>query len=699
MTQKKSKLNKANLLDIIEKSKHSLNRKAISDLLKIDRSQKGELKSLLKDLLFEKKIIKSRSRRYISSKKEFELVIGSLDLNKYGFGFVIPQDGSQDIYVNGNLLNGAFHKDTVEVKLIDRTHRNKNREGSIKRIIERGLSTLICRYNRGKKESYFIPIDSNVDLKIYPKGIHHKKDLKTGDICSTRLFWKSFERGKIDAEIVKNFKSFEDAKDDNLFVILKNKVNEEFSPKALKEAQNIVESPELSKGKKDLRHLHFITIDPVDAKDFDDAIYAEKTKSGYCAYIAIADVSAYVKTGSALDNEAYKRCNSFYFPGYVVPMLPKEISNDLCSLKGGKDRLCLTSKINLSPSFSVTSIEIFESIIHNHKRTDYKTVRKLIDKDGEHSFSPEIVRVITLMHEISQGLAKKRLTGGGIDFDLAEAQYVLDKNGQLIDIKRKQRSKSTTIVEEFMLLSNKCISEFLAKKGIEQIFRTHEEPDVDRLKDFYSKARDMGLIRASSKIKSSSDLNKFISNIKDQAKSRTLNYLLLRSMKQAKYTTTNTGHFGLGFDYYTHFTSPIRRYSDLVIHRLIKQVLRDKKTALPDTNRLESIAKNCCKMERLANECERDIFKIKSARFMEGKIGKIFQGYITSKLKSGFFIELKDHMIEGFCPLENIKIRKAPKKQFRGQKRLPFSHEVGDFVKVKVESVVIEELLIEFSIL
>lgn len=687
---KRQKLTRENLLAALVDFR-SANFKTLAKIFSVRGSDRKKLKEMLKELKMQGEIIRSR-RRFIPKTPEVTLT-GSLDLSRYGYAFLIPDDPmKEDIFIAEKNLFNALHRDRVKIALINEGDGRRGPEGYVTQIIERGLSDIIGRYYKDKKGDHLRPVEEKIPLKI---SIEAGKEYREGDILAARIDWSTYGAGSVQAKVIKNFKDLTDPNDDVTFVAIKNGLPLGFSGPVLKEADSI--EPGTPK-REDLRHLKFITVDPEDAKDFDDAVYLEKNDNGFSLFVSISDVSEYVGPRTSIDKEALRRGNSCYFPGSVIPMLPERISSGLGSLDPSGDKLAITAKMTLSHSFDLKKVEIFESLMRNHLRTNYDEVLKVVLRKGFSQIPSEFNEMIGLMYELSQRLFEKRMAQGGIDFDLPEPRYICDEKGGIKDIVRHFRTASTQIIEEFMLLANRAVSEFLKSRRAPQLFRIHEEPDAERLKEFYEKARTFGYSRVSKDLKSSKDLNDFLKMIKDQGRSRTLRYLLLRSMKQARYSTSNLGHYGLGFKDYMHFTSPIRRYPDLINHRILKGII-GQKGIVTDMNDLIDIAKHCSETERKANECERDILKIKSVRFMQDKIGRVFEGYISGKTKGGFFIELKDHMVEGYCPKENMNPRSMPKKRFKGFRRESFEHGIGDQVKVKLEKAVLEELSIEFSIL
>jgi ribonuclease R len=632
-------------------------------------------------------------------------VIGTIDLTKFGYAFLIPQDPIiEDIYIRPENLNGAFHKDLVKINAFESRSRGKSYEGVVEEIINRGLDKVIGRFRSSKKGAYLVPIDEHIPLRIYPDKTVQEHNFYDGDICSVKLDWSSLKGNSVKGEIIENFHNLDDPDLDTKFVIAKNNLKTEFDPKILREISEIGRNLPTEDGKADLTNLPFITIDPTNAKDFDDAVYVEENVSGnWLLWVSIADVSSYVREDSETDREAFNRANSFYFPNYVVPMLPEEISNGWCSLSPYKNKLTMTVKIELTKNLSVKKYEIFESVMKSALRTNYDDVLEVVNSNGTKSKIPgEYIPIILTMNRLSQGLFRKRMSVGGIDFNLPEAKYIYNENGKIIEIERHFRNPANQIIEEMMLLANRCVSEFIYENRRPQIYRVHEEPDATKLAEFYEKARFLGYQNWVKNIKSSRDLNTFLDSIKDQGKERTLRYLLLRSMKQAKYSTSNVGHYGLSFDFYAHFTSPIRRYPDLITHRILKKILNrsasHKGVHLPMGKRLEEASTHSSLMERKAAESERDILKLKAVRLMQDKIGEIFIGYISGENRGGYFIELKDHMVEGFCPIENVRLPQT-KKRYRGFRRETYKPSIGDQVRIKLTKAILEEGLIEFELL
>lgn len=432
-------------------------------------------------------------------------------------------------------------------------------------------------------------------------------------------------------------------------ILEKYRIRENFPQNALKESESIpagIELPETGR-RLDLRRSMVFTIDGADAKDLDDAVSIEKTAGGWKLGVHIADVSYYVRKGSHLDREAQKRANSFYFITRVVPMFPEKLSNGICSLNPGEDRLTLSIIMDIDTNGAVTKYSLHESVIHTSYRLTYEKVQDYLDGREEYP-SPELRKSLSEMNELYQILYKKRIREGAIDLDFREQKCVLDENSEPVKFWLKDRLNSERIIEEFMLVANQTTAKFLAEKG-KSIYRIHSEPTPEKIQDFVRLALKLGHKIYGVPIPSPLELQRVLDESKNKPHKELVSQLLLRSMQQARYDTDNIGHFGLGFEFYTHFTSPIRRYADLIVHRLIKNsIMKDKApNSEYSEDELRKIADHISTMERVAMESERDFYKIKSIRFMEGKVNKKFDGMITGVSSFGIFVQIKMFGVEG----------------------------------------------------
>lgn len=481
------------------------------------------------------------------------------------------------------------------------------------------------------------------------------------------------------------------------------KVRKDFPQVVMKEAESIDSSiPETEIARRfDLRNHTVVTIDGADAKDLDDAVSIEKKGDGWVLGVHIADVSYYVPKDSNLDKEALKRANSFYFINKVIPMFPKNLSNGICSLNPQEDRLTLSVFMTISPEGNVTSYEMKESVIHSRNRLTYDWVQQFLDgKAG--AVDPALAATLAEMNVLFKVLNKKRYSGGSIDFNFREQKCTLDENDEPIKLWLKDRQDSERIIEEFMLIANQTVAKYLSSKGL-SLYRIHGEPEAEKIKDFIRIAMKLGHKITGVPVPDAQELQRVLRDVENTPQKEFINQVLLRSMQQAKYDIGNIGHFGLGFEFYTHYTSPIRRYADLIIHRLIKHSLSGKKdTPLYSQNELEKIAAHISEVERVAMQAERDYYKIKAIRFMENKVGQKFDGMITGVTTFGIFVQIRMFGVEGMVRYQDIAddyyifdeknfsaIGKKTKKRFT----------MGDNVRVKVKKVSVARGFLDLAII
>jgi ribonuclease R len=485
-------------------------------------------------------------------------------------------------------------------------------------------------------------------------------------------------------------------------IVKKHKLRSEFSGEILAEAKKVaVIKEEDYKGREDLREQLCITIDGEDAKDLDDAVYLEKHKSMYKLYVHIADVSHYVRFDSLLDREAVKRGTSIYLVDKVIPMLPKALSNDVCSLNSGVDRLALSVVIDIDLSGKLKKYHFFKSVIKVKRRYTYNEVDAVLSS-SEGDVSEEHMPFLSMlkeMKELAEILISDRFKKGSIDFDVNEIYIVCDEESNPVDVKLRERLISHKIVEEFMLKANKCAARFLGERG-HSIFRVHDIPDPEKLKTFFDFMRKLNYhVKSTDDIKGTF-LHQILQKVKGTKDSKLVNTLLLRSMKQAVYHTENRGHYGLGFKDYTHFTSPIRRYPDLMIHRLIKQKFEyDKKSKrLNSIGFLNKIAERSSKLERIAMEAEREMVKIKSATFLKGRIGEVFDATVSGLSDFGMFVEIKPYGIEGLIMFKNLKgYFDFDEANYVLRSKSGKTYQMGDALKVELLSVNTKRGFIDFK--
>jgi ribonuclease R len=514
----------------------------------------------------------------------------------------------------------------------------------------------------------------------------------------------SMSRGKVRSDgtpvdrrfIEKAFRKGSAAADDFRAILEKYKIREKFPSRVLCESEVIPERIDTRDilNRLDLRRELVFTIDGEDAKDLDDAVSIEKLSDGWKLGVHIADVSYYVKKDSLLDREARRRANSFYFITRVVPMFPEKLSNGICSLNPGVDRLTLSIIMEIDRTGTVIKYSLHESIIHTSYRLTYEKVQDYID--GKEAYpSPELKKSLTQMNELYQILYKKRIREGALDLDFREQKCVLDERSEPVKFWLKDRLASERIIEEFMLVANRITAKFLGEKGI-SIYRIHSEPTAEKIQDFVRLALKLGHKIYGVPVPSPVELQRVLDESRNMPHKELVSQLLLRSMQQARYDTDNIGHFGLGFEYYTHFTSPIRRYADLIVHRLIKNYISKNKkdSAVYSKDELRKIADHISTMERVAMESERDFYKIKSIRFMESKVHKKFDGIITGVSSFGIFVQIRIFGVEGLVRYRDMSddyYYYDEKNYCAIGKKSKRKYTLGDRVNITVKKVNVEK--------
>ncbi|NLM45178.1 MAG: ribonuclease R [Firmicutes bacterium] len=636
----------------IEELAHEL---GIADKKEIKRFHK-----LLEEMEQAGKIIKTRYGRYGVPEK-MNLVVGKLQGNQAGFGFVIPDNPDlPDVFIPASQMNGAMHNDHVVARLV-KGGRGKSTEGEIIRILKRRSALLVGRYEAGKHFGFVVPDDQRIFQDIFiPKA--EAKGLKNGMKVQVRITRWPEKRRNPEGVIAEILGYPGDRGVDTLSIVKKYELPEEFPPEVKKEARAY--SRELSaddlEGRQDLRDLVTITIDGADAKDLDDAVSLQKNSRGNWELgVHIADVGHYVKEGSALDREAFRRGNSVYLVDRVIPMLPPELSNDLCSLNPGVDRLTQSVIMELDAQGNVLSYNFSASVVRSRERMTYDAVRAILeDKDaGLTKRYSSLVPMLEEMANLATALREKRMARGAIDFALPEVKITLDEDGKVSEIERRPRTIAESIIEEFMLVCNETVAEHFSRLELPFIYRIHERPDEEKMLQFRDFVHNLGfsLKGKPGKIHPHA-LQELLRTVAGRPEERVVNTLLLRAMKQAKYSTDDAPHFGLAARHYTHFTSPIRRYPDLVIHRL----LREYQQGIPGQKRLARIAKynslaaeQASLTERIAMEAERESEDVKKIEYMENKIGQVFPAIISGVTSFGLFAEL-DNLVEGLIHVSSM---------------------------------------------
>jgi ribonuclease R len=649
--------------------------------------------------------VKKIRKKIKSVKREIE---GKLQTHSDGFGFVLSEiAGQPDIYISRHMMLDAMHGDRVLVRIEGKNRRGKP-EGKIVRVLSRAHAQVVGKYIEKSGGGWVVPNDRKMIHDLYIPKLEelrpHAGEMVVAEVTS----YPTFEKGP-EGKIIKILGEAYMPLLDTSMVMEEFHLPSQFPPEVLSETENIpteVKS-EMTEGRRDLRQEVILTIDGEHAKDFDDAVSIKRLADGsFKLGVHIADVSAYVHPGTLLDKEAYERGTSVYFPDKVVPMFPEALSNGICSLNPHVDRLTYSVEMIFDREGHRKSYQIFESVIHSQARMTYTEVWETINSSGRSSLrKKEILDTLFLLKELALILKEKRSKRGSIDFDLPEPQILIDISGEISSILKEERNLAHRIIEECMLAANETVAEYMANLGLPFIYRIHEKPSPEKIGDFQFFILNLGFsLKGFPKKVTPESFQGVLDQAKGKVEERLINHLMLRSMKQAVYSTENPGHFGLAAEYYAHFTSPIRRYPDLMIHRLIKEA--QKKAMTPKQvsyykKRLPEISTHCSARERVSVNAEREVVSLKKVRFMDNKIDQEFEGHITGVTSFGLFVELNHIFVEGLVHISSLTdhyLYDAKKHSLVGA-RFRNIYRLGDTVKIKVEGVSLEKREIRFLLL
>ena len=634
--------------------------KELAVFMQVQSEDREELKSILAELVEQGKLELTKRGKYVKGSGKPLNLTGTFISNARGFGFVEIDGQEQDLFIPEEEVNGAFHKDIVSVELLKGQH-GKRQEARVSAVLSHGITRLVGTFDKAGNFGFVIPDDDKIASDIFvPK--ERSKGAVTGHKVVVELTDYGDNKHKPEGKVVEILGHLNDPGVDILSIIKGFDLPVEFSERVLNQAQRVAKdvSDADREGRKDLRDVQMVTIDGEDAKDLDDAVSLEKKDGNYYLGVHIADVTNYVQENSALDREALERGTSVYLVDRVIPMLPHTLSNGICSLNMGEDRLALSCLMTLDEKGTVTGYEIAETVINVDQRMSYTDVNKILEGDAEtiNRYEP-LVPMFRLMKELADIVREKRKKRGSIDFDFPESKIILDRDGKPLSIKPYERNAATKIIEDFMLLANETVAQHFYWLEAPFVYRTHDNPDPEKVMKLATFINNFGYFI---KVKSGDneihpkEIQKLLGKIEGTPQEALISRLTLRSMKKAQYTVDCTGHFGLACQYYCHFTSPIRRYPDLQIHRIIKEQLRGRlleKRIEHYQEILPQVAKHSSEMERRADEAERETEKLKKVQYMEDKIGQIFDGVISGITAWGIYVELPD-TVEGMIHVSRL---------------------------------------------
>ena len=632
-----------------------MKKKELARALDISPQVYGRFRRTLKELEREEVLVRLKGGRYAAS-EETEIVAGQLSVTRSGNGFLVRDAGGPDVYVRAMNLGTALHGDRVGVQLSGRPRRSGAPEGRVVEVLERGSTSVVGTYQTRGRAGYVIPDDPRIGWELHiaePDRLGAQK----GQKVVAEIGARESARGTLEGRIREVLGHPDDPGMDVLSILKAYDLPSEFPEEVIEEAEGVsAEIPEAEIARRaDFRDELVFTIDPEDAKDFDDAVSIKRLDNGHLLLgVHIADVSFYVPEQSALDRETRARGTSVYLVDRVIPMLPERLSSEICSLRPDEDRLTMSAVMEVDAEGEVVEYKVVDSVIRSGARLTYQQAQAMLDgaEDGR------VSDALREMNRLSKVLIERRKQRGSIDFDLPEPEVTLDEWGVPIDIQRAERLSTHRLIESFMLLANVTVARHMAEAEAPFLYRVHDTPDQEKLEAFAHFVRALGYAFHTKEAHAPKYLRDFLSEVAGHREEPLVHELLLRSMKRAMYSPENSGHFGLACPLYTHFTSPIRRYPDLVVHRLLRErhspggISPERETRW--TEALPEIGAWTSERERIAVEAERASVKVKQAAFMEDKIGEQFWGIISGVTKFGLFVELEKFLVEGLVHVSSL---------------------------------------------
>ena len=696
------KLTDARILTLLKKKiRRPMKISELSKHLGVTDAEHREFRNRIKEMSTQGTLVKIRGGRY-GLPDEMNLITGKLHGHPNGFGFVIPDKhhDTNDVFIHRKSMNEAMHQDHVLVRVESEKEPGRP-EGRVIRILQRNTVNIVGVYETFGRDGWVIPTETKYFHDVFIPG-KNRKDAKNGQIVDVRIETYPTRHQPPVGKVMEVLGKSNDPEVEVLSILRKFGVRQGFSPKILKEAKMMAKENRLD-DRKDLTELLTFTIDGKKAKDFDDAVSLEPLGGGYRLGVHIADVSHFITENSHLDKEAFERGTSVYYADGVIPMLPEILSNEACSLKPKEIRLTLSVFIDFDSQGNSLATQIYKSFIKSQRRFTYTEVAGLLKKGSNKKNDCRFLQTLTDMYHLSQTLRKRRFKNGSVDFHVPEPDIQIE-DGEVKQIEIVEHNAAHQVIEEFMLAANQAVALNLYEKDIPCIHRIHEPPDPTKIFEFKEFISSLGLrLSDSGKIRSK-DLNTLLKKIHGTPEERVVNTLLLRTMKKARYSPSDPGHYCLGFTHYAHFTSPIRRYPDLIVHRIVKKYLKHKcskkeKKALQSS--LSEISEQSTQMEIQAMSIEREIISLRRAQFMMDKIGKTFYGIITGVASFGFFVELENVFVEGLVKVSSIMddyyLFIETEHKLIGQK-FHRVFQIGNRVKVRVKDITLSKRQIDLQV-
>ena len=700
------KIPRKKILDLIAASPEPVPFREIMGAFGVSKAERHRLKELVEELIDLGDLVKLKGNRYASVDR-MATVTGRLSLHRDGYGFLTPDGGGEDLYIPARFLRGSMQGDRVEASELPPQHDGK-REGRIVRTLERGARTVVGTYRELRQGGVVVAAEERPGSDVFIP-VTARTTAQNGDVVVAEITAYPTEQRGATGRITEVLGRPDDPEVEVLAIIRKHGLPDTFPPDALAEARSVergVAGIELS-GRTDLRGLATVTIDGETARDFDDAVAVVREPDAKVRlWVSIADVSHYVRPGSPLDREAYLQGTSVYFPDRCRPMLPAELSNGICSLVPGEDRLTMTAELLFGREGDLRDARFFPSVIRSAARLTYTLVEKIVAEEDRETCAAHRTHVpdLLLMKELALRLTAIRRRRGSIDFDLPEPEIIMNLQGEIENIGRSKRLLAHRIIEEFMLAANEAVASAIAARSIPSLYRIHEPPDAEKIAVFREFVYNFGYRLPGNRegTVSPADLQRLLDSAEGRPEERMINEVLLRCMKQARYSAEQIGHFGLASGCYTHFTSPIRRYPDLVVHRILRTMLSG---AVPEDERLQlerelpETAAHTSRRERVAMEAEREVVNLRKAQFMLSRLGEEFDGIITGVATFGFFVELAEFFVEGMVPVAMLRddyYQYVEKEHLLAGTRTGVRFRIGDPVRVRVARVDLERRRIEF---